>query len=556
MTPRRLSRCRSLLLASTTLAATLGAQTPRRAPLDSAVIADIANVLMLEDTRTYDSLALSRSLAASHPEVRRRAMLAVAHINDKRGVSLLRARPLERDTALAATAVFAVGQLRDTLTVPWLDSLLSDARTAPTVRTEAACALGKIKNGAAREALAKFLRTATSNAITNDAIGESLLAIGRSTSRGDIAPIVKWTTSTNEEIRWRATWALFRARDPQAVSKLIELSNDQSGLVRSWALRGLIKSQADSAGIGDRAESRLLAAATDADLRARTEAIRALGTYTDSASTAALINAIRSPDSWISVTAAEGLVRRNVSWATPAIIDATKQALSCALRATAMRTLLTFDTVSARNAARSLVADSIPYCANAAAQILRDTLPPAGRGGGGGGRGNAAPSALVAKPMAEYRAIVERWIVPAYDGKALPRSRWESSRGTIELELYAGDAPLAMDHFVRIIESGTIVGTEFSRVVPDFVDQQATIRDAARQRDEVNRHRLTCGNLSWASAGLDTGRPGYTLNHTPQPHNEGDFTSLGRVAAGQDVVDRIQLGDRITAAVMLTPARR
>jgi cyclophilin family peptidyl-prolyl cis-trans isomerase len=155
--------------------------------------------------------------------------------------------------------------------------------------------------------------------------------------------------------------------------------------------------------------------------------------------------------------------------------------------------------------------------------------------------------------MPEYRAIVERWIVPAYDGKPLPRARWETPRGTIELELYAGDAPLAMDAFVRIIEAGTIVGTEFSRVVPDFVDQQAAIRGAALQRDEVNRHRLTRGNLSWASAGLDTGRPGYTLNHTPQPHNEGDFTSLGRVVAGQDVVDRIQLGDRITAAAMVRP---
>jgi cyclophilin family peptidyl-prolyl cis-trans isomerase len=105
-----------------------------------------------------------------------------------------------------------------------------------------------------------------------------------------------------------------------------------------------------------------------------------------------------------------------------------------------------------------------------------------------------------------------------------------------------------MDALERITTAGTIVGTEFTRVVPDFVDQQATIRDAAVQRDEVNRHRLTRGNLAWASAGLDTGRPGYTLNHTPQPHNEGDFTSLGRVVVGQNVVDRIELGDRIVSA--------
>jgi cyclophilin family peptidyl-prolyl cis-trans isomerase len=146
---------------------------------------------------------------------------------------------------------------------------------------------------------------------------------------------------------------------------------------------------------------------------------------------------------------------------------------------------------------------------------------------------------------------VARWIVPAYEGRPLPRARWETTRGPIELELYAGDAPLAMEAFARIIELGTIVGTEFTRVVPDFVDQQASIRDAVVQRDEVNRHRLTRANLAWASAGLDTGRPGYTLNHTPQPHNEGDFTSLGRVIQGMDVVDRMELGDRVVAVRML-----
>jgi cyclophilin family peptidyl-prolyl cis-trans isomerase len=88
-------------------------------------------------------------------------------------------------------------------------------------------------------------------------------------------------------------------------------------------------------------------------------------------------------------------------------------------------------------------------------------------------------------------------------------------------------------------------------VVPDFVAQMRTIRGAELQRDEVNRYGLARANLSWASGGLDTGRPGYTLGSTPQPHNEGDFTALGRVVRGMEVVDRIELGDRITAARML-----
>jgi cyclophilin family peptidyl-prolyl cis-trans isomerase len=158
------------------------------------------------------------------------------------------------------------------------------------------------------------------------------------------------------------------------------------------------------------------------------------------------------------------------------------------------------------------------------------------------------------RELAEYRRIVERWVVPDYNGARRPTARWDTRRGPIELELYPGDAPLATDDFVRTMESGAIVGVEFSRVVPDFVDQQRAIREGNTLRDEVNRYRLTRGNLAWATGGLDTGTPGYTLNHTPQPHNEGDFTSLGRVVKGMDVVDRIELGDRITGARMTTPA--
>jgi peptidylprolyl isomerase len=173
----------------------------------------------------------------------------------------------------------------------------------------------------------------------------------------------------------------------------------------------------------------------------------------------------------------------------------------------------------------------------------------AGRGrGAGGGRGRGSQTPRPARPDAEYRQLVERWIVPDYNGRPRPRAIWETARGSIEIELYPGDAPFGVEHFFRTVESGDIVGTEFTRLVPDFVAQQQAIRNAVTLRDEVNRHGLTRGNLSWASAGLDTGRPGYTLGHTPQPHNEGSFTALGRIVAGMDVVDKLELGDKITAA--------
>jgi cyclophilin family peptidyl-prolyl cis-trans isomerase len=162
-----------------------------------------------------------------------------------------------------------------------------------------------------------------------------------------------------------------------------------------------------------------------------------------------------------------------------------------------------------------------------------------------------APGARPVPPKrseADYRRIVERWIVPDYNGAAKPRAALTTPRGEIELELYPGDAPIGLDYLVSVIESGAIVGTEFGRVVPNFVAQQRPIRDAITLRDEVSRRGLTRGNLSWASAGLDTGRPGYTLGMTPQPHNEGDFTALGGVVRGMEAVDRLELGDAITAA--------
>jgi peptidylprolyl isomerase len=146
-------------------------------------------------------------------------------------------------------------------------------------------------------------------------------------------------------------------------------------------------------------------------------------------------------------------------------------------------------------------------------------------------------------------------VVPDYNGAARPVAEWVTTRGVFQIELYPGDAPIAVADFFRNVESGALVGVEFSRLVPDFVAQQRGIAMHPVVRDEVSRRRLTRENVSWASAGLDTGRPGYTLAHTPQPHNEGNFTALGRISTGMDVVDRLELGDRLVSARIVSTGR-
>ncbi|MDB4915631.1 MAG: peptidyl-prolyl cis-trans isomerase cyclophilin type, partial [Gemmatimonadetes bacterium] len=345
-----------------------------RRPLSSADVEDIAKLEMLEDRRQFDSTELARILAAPHPELRRRAAISIARINDKRGTALLRSRALDADTAVAASVVFAVGQLRDTLAVAFLDSLLSDSRTPPTMATEAAAGLGKIRSVPARMALERYLARAAANERTTETIGEALLAVGRVTQRGDIRPIVKWSTSPDEELRWRAAWSLFRPRDPAAVATLITLGSDQSALVRSWAVRGLARPQADSVGLGPKAEALLIAAARDIDRRVRTEALRALGTYSDSLVVNALLAGLRSADSWISVSASEGMARVKAPATITSLVLTATGAPSCTIRLAAMQALFAFSMPDAVQGAIGALHHPSPYCRLTALQALaRDT---------------------------------------------------------------------------------------------------------------------------------------------------------------------------------------
>jgi cyclophilin family peptidyl-prolyl cis-trans isomerase len=300
----------------------------------------------------------------------------------------------------------------------------------------------------------------------------------------------------------------------------------------------------------------------------RTEAVRVLAFHDDDASFATVLEALDSPDTWLAVSAAEVMDRFRSRAATivPRLVAASAPSRPLSLRISALMPLVTLAPDKAIDLAAALARENSATARNAARQALVRLGPagkerlealakdPALKGAlTPESRGSSAPPP--ARPESDYRRIVERWIVPDYTGTPRPRVVWETPRAAIELELYPGDSPLGVEHFMRLMESGELVGTEFGRVVPNFVAQQRAVRNDIVLRDEVNRNGLTRGNLSWAHAGLDTGRPGYTLGITPQPHNEGSFTSLGRIVRGMEVVERLELGDRITAARVVSAGR-
>jgi cyclophilin family peptidyl-prolyl cis-trans isomerase/HEAT repeat protein len=146
----------------------------------------------------------------------------------------------------------------------------------------------------------------------------------------------------------------------------------------------------------------------------------------------------------------------------------------------------------------------------------------------------------------DYRAIVRRTMQ-----RPTRRARIVTERGTIELELFAADAPLTVESFLSLAARGFFNGQEWPRVVPNFVVQGGDPRGDTSGgpgyaiRDEINRHPFLSGTLGMALSGPDTGGSQWFLTHSPQPHLDGGYTVFGRAARGMDVVDRVLPGDRI-----------
>ena len=351
----RLRRSVSLLLTLTALpGALILAQRPARPPLSTAEIADITRLVMLEDTRELDEAAIGQALRSTHPEVRRRAAMAIGRIAKPAGGALLTTARQDSDAAVVAAVAFATGQLKDPATVGWLGELLTSPNTTPDVAREAARSLGKIVVPESRAVLARYLSSAPDTQAARPPVGEALLSIGRFTTRDDLAPIIRWTKTSDAELRWRATWALFRPRDPAAMPELLRLSADPSADVKFWAMRGLGPIPAGRGREGaapvttptvdpSLLTARLREGVRDADRRVRTEALRALSQYDDEESFKVIISALDSDDTWMSVSAAEAMGRFQTRAAVvvPRLVAATQPSKPLALRITALTPLST-----------------------------------------------------------------------------------------------------------------------------------------------------------------------------------------------------------------------
>ena len=131
-----------------------------------------------------------------------------------------------------------------------------------------------------------------------------------------------------------------------------------------------------------------------------------------------------------------------------------------------------------------------------------------------------------------------------------------TSKGSVELELYPGVAPLTVLNFIELAREGFYNGLTFHRVVPNFVVQGGDPRGdgwggpAHFIRCEYSRERYERGTVGIATSGKDTGGSQFFITHSPQPHLNARYTVFGQVIGGMDIVDQLVVGDVIEKIII------
>ena len=140
----------------------------------------------------------------------------------------------------------------------------------------------------------------------------------------------------------------------------------------------------------------------------------------------------------------------------------------------------------------------------------------------------------------------------------MPQAIMETSKGTINLDLFDKDAPGTVKNFISLAKKGFYDGLNFHRVIENFMIQGGCPKgdgtggpDYKIKCETVgNKQKHTPGTLSMAHAGKDTGGSQFFITHTSTPHLDGVHTVFGRTK-DMAVVNAIKKGDKITSVKII-----
>ncbi|MBR3061864.1 MAG: peptidylprolyl isomerase [Exiguobacterium sp.] len=124
----------------------------------------------------------------------------------------------------------------------------------------------------------------------------------------------------------------------------------------------------------------------------------------------------------------------------------------------------------------------------------------------------------------------------------------------IEFDLFHSEAPITVENFEKLANSGFYNGLTFHRVIPGFVSQggcpQGTGMGGAGytipcETSTSFPHKHEAGSLSMAHAGRNTGSSQFFIVHEPQPHLDGVHTVFGKVTSGLEHAVKLRQGTKM-----------
>lgn len=134
-----------------------------------------------------------------------------------------------------------------------------------------------------------------------------------------------------------------------------------------------------------------------------------------------------------------------------------------------------------------------------------------------------------------------------------------TNKGDIQATLFASKVPITTANFLNLAQHGYYNGLTFHRVISDFMIQGGDPTGTGsggpgyKFADEIDpslKHNRA-GIFSMANSGPNTNGSQFFITHTPTPWLDGKHAVFGAVDKGQDVVNAIRQGDKITSITIV-----
>lgn len=142
---------------------------------------------------------------------------------------------------------------------------------------------------------------------------------------------------------------------------------------------------------------------------------------------------------------------------------------------------------------------------------------------------------------------------------AAPTVEFETSIGNFTIELNQQQAPITVKNFLKYVNDGSYVGTQFHRVIPGFMAQGGGFDKNMNERSSYApiRNEATNGleNLTATVAMARTSNPNSATRQFFINLKDNDFLNYSRNSAGYAVFGKVTKGFDVVRAMAQKPTR-